>query len=116
VVRQAIEQRGRELFVAGEDRDPFGEGEIRGDDDRPPLVAVGEQVEEQLATDAVERDEAQLVDDEDVAPEEPLLQPRELARITRARDAANSSLERQRAFRARAATDQVVAFRARRLL
>ena len=28
VMRQAIEQRGRQLLVAGEDGDPFGEGEI----------------------------------------------------------------------------------------
>ena len=54
-MRQAIEQRGGELFVAGKDGDPFGEREIRGDDDRPPLIAVGEQIEEQLAADAVER-------------------------------------------------------------
>jgi hypothetical protein len=62
VVRQAIEQCGGELVVAGKDRDPFGEGEIRGDHDRPPLVAIGEQIEEQLAADAVERYEAQFID------------------------------------------------------
>ena len=55
VMRQAIEQRGRELFVAGKDGDPFGEGEIRGDDGGAPLVAIGEQIEEQLAADAIER-------------------------------------------------------------
>ena len=37
VVREAIEQRGRQLFVAGKDGDPFGEGEIRGDDRGAPL-------------------------------------------------------------------------------
>ena len=65
-MRQAIEQRGRELLVAGEDRDPFGEGEIRRDDGGPSLVAIGDQIEEQLAADAVEGHEAQLVDDEHV--------------------------------------------------
>ena len=78
---ETIEQRGRQLFVAGKDGDPFSEGEIRGDDGRSPLVAVGEEIEEQLAADAVERDEAELVDDEDVDTQEPLLQPRERAGI-----------------------------------
>jgi hypothetical protein len=72
-MRQAIEQGGGELLVAGKDRDPFGERKIRGDDDCPPFIAVREQIEEQLAADAVERHEAQLVDDEDVNPEESLL-------------------------------------------
>ena len=61
-MRQAVEQRGRELLVAGKDGDPFGEGEIRRHDGGPPLIAVGEQIEEQLAADAVEGDEAELID------------------------------------------------------
>lgn len=48
VMRQAIEQGGRQLLVAGKDGDPFGEGEIRGDDRRAALIAVGEQIEEEL--------------------------------------------------------------------
>ena len=43
MIRQAIEQRGRQLFVARKDRDPFGEGEIRGDDGGATLVAIGEK-------------------------------------------------------------------------
>ena len=81
VMRQAIQQGGRQLLVAGKDGDPFGEGEIRGDDGGATLVTVGEQIEEQLAAGAVEGHEAQLVDDEDVDAEEPLLQARELAGI-----------------------------------
>ena len=38
VMREAIEQRGRQLLVAGKDGDPFGEGEIRGDDRGATLV------------------------------------------------------------------------------
>ena len=36
--------------------------------DGAPLVPVGDEIEEQLATDAVEGHEAQFVDDEDVDP------------------------------------------------
>ena len=53
VMRQAIQQRGRQLLVAGEDGDPFGEGEIGRDDGGTALVAVGEQIEEELAAGAV---------------------------------------------------------------
>jgi hypothetical protein len=81
VVREPIEQRGREFLVASKDRDPLREGEIRGDDGGAALVAVGDQIEEELATDTIEGDEAELVDDEDVDTKEPLLQPRELAGI-----------------------------------
>ena len=47
----------------------------------PPLVAVGDQIKEQLATGAVKRHEAELVDDERVHAEEPLLQSGELAAV-----------------------------------
>ena len=80
-MREAIEQSGRQLLVAGKDGDPFGEGEIRRDDGGAALIAVGEQIEEQLAADAVEGHEAQLVDDEYLDAEEPLLEARELAGI-----------------------------------
>ena len=41
---------------------------LRGDDGRAPLVAVGEQIEEQLAAGPIEGDKAELVDDQDVDP------------------------------------------------
>ena len=44
VVSQAVEQRGRHLGVA-EHAGPFTEGEIRGDDDRGPLVEPADEVE-----------------------------------------------------------------------
>ena len=59
---QPVEQRGRELFVAGKHGDPFGEGEISGDDCGATLVPIREQIEEQLAANAVKWYEAQLVD------------------------------------------------------
>jgi len=60
VVGQAIEQSGGQLLVA-EDLDLFAESQIGGDDSRASLIALGEQVEEQLATGTLERHEAQLV-------------------------------------------------------
>ncbi len=53
MVGEAVEQGRGELLVA-EYADPFGEGEVGGDDGRAALVAVGEDVEEQLAAGAVE--------------------------------------------------------------
>jgi hypothetical protein len=78
---QAIEERGGQLLVAGEDGDPFGKREIGRDDGRASLVPIGDQIEEQLAADAVERDKAELVNDQDVDAQEPLLQPGQLAGI-----------------------------------
>ena len=48
-MRQTIEQRGRELFVAGKHGDPVGEREIGGHDRRATFVPVRDQIEEQLA-------------------------------------------------------------------
>ena len=59
------------------------------DDGGAALVAVGDQIEEQLAADAVEGHEAQLVDDEDVDAEQPLLEARELARVARFEELAH---------------------------
>ena len=58
---QAIEQRGRQLLVA-EDLDPLAEGEVGGDERGALLVAIGEEIEEELAAGAVEGHEAQFVD------------------------------------------------------
>jgi hypothetical protein len=62
MVSEPVEQRGSELLVAPEDFDPFGEGEVGSDDHAASLVALGQQVEEQLAAGAVEGHEAQLVE------------------------------------------------------
>jgi hypothetical protein len=82
-IRQTIEQRRRELLVAAEDLRPLAESEIAREEDRPSLVARRQQIEEELATGAIERDEAELVEDEQLDALEPALQPRELASIAR---------------------------------
>ena len=65
VVSEAVEEGCGELLVA-EDFDPLGEGEVGGDDGRAALVAIGEQVEEQLAAGSIEGYEAELVEDDEV--------------------------------------------------
>ena len=60
---EAIEQRRGELFVA-EHLDPFRERQIGGDDGRAAFVALGQQIEEQLAAGALERHESQFIDDQ----------------------------------------------------
>ena len=78
---ESIQQRGREFLVAGKDGDPFGKREVGRHHRGPSLVAIRDQIEEQLAADAVKGHEAELVNDEDVDPEEALLQPRKLTRV-----------------------------------
>ena len=63
MVAETVEQRGGQLLVAG-DLDPFGQREVGRDDRGAAFVAVGEQVEEQLAAGALERHEAEFVDDQ----------------------------------------------------
>ena len=58
---QPIEQRCSQLFV-GEDLDPLGERQIRSDDGLAPLVALGQQVEQQLAAGPFEWYETQFID------------------------------------------------------
>jgi hypothetical protein len=55
-MRQAIEQGCRQLLVAGEDGHPFGKRQIRRHDSRPAPVPIGDEIEGQLAADAVKRD------------------------------------------------------------
>jgi hypothetical protein len=51
-MRQPIEQRGREFFVTRKDRDPFRKSQVGRDDRAAALVAVGDQIEEQLTYSA----------------------------------------------------------------
>ena len=62
VMREPVEQRRRQLLVAGEHGHPLGKREIGRDDRRASLVPIGDQIEQQLAADPVERDEPDLVD------------------------------------------------------
>ena len=82
-MREAVEERGRQLLVARKHGDPLGKGQIGRDDRGASLVSIGDEIEEQLAADAIERDKSQFVDDEHVDAKQPLLEPRELAGITR---------------------------------
>ena len=66
-----------------EDLHPFAEREVGGDDRRAPLVAVGEEVEEQLAAGALEGHEAEFVDDQQRDPQVALVQPRERQLVAR---------------------------------
>ena len=63
MVAEAVEQGSTQLLIA-DDLDPLGECEFDVDDRGTPLVAVGEQVEEQLAAGPVEGHEAEFVEDQ----------------------------------------------------
>src|SRR6201987_2430665 len=65
VMGEAIEQRGRHLWVA-EDAWPFAEGEIGGDDDRGALLETADQVEQQLPAGLREGEIAEFVEDHEV--------------------------------------------------
>ena len=63
VVDDAVDDRRRHLVVP-EYRPPAGELQVRGDHDRLPLVGVGEDLEHEARPVGVERQEAELIDDE----------------------------------------------------
>jgi hypothetical protein len=64
-VGEAVEQGGGHLGIA-EDRGPFAEAEVGGDDDAGALVELAEQMEEQRPARGAERQVAQLVEDHEV--------------------------------------------------
>ena len=64
---QPVQQGGGEFGIP-EDLHPLAEGEIRGDEGRPALVALRQQVEEEFTAGAVERHEPQFIHDEQVRP------------------------------------------------
>ena len=71
-VSDAVQQGAGESLGA-EDLGPLVEGQVGGDQDRPSLVSLAEDLEEELSTGLGERDEAQLVDDEQLEPGQLLL-------------------------------------------
>lgn len=89
MVREAVQQSGGELLVAAEDLRPLGERQVRRDEYAATLVALCDGVEEQLAAGAVERDEADLVDDEQVDAIETSLCAAEFARVARFDESAH---------------------------
>ena len=66
---ETVEQGGGHLGVA-EDRRPFAEGEVGGDDDRGSLVEPAHEVEEQLPAGLSEGQVAEFVEDDEVAADE----------------------------------------------
>ena len=64
VVQQAVEDRGGEDLVAGEDLGPVAHVLVGGEGDRALLVARAHQAEEEVGLLAVEGPEAHFVDDE----------------------------------------------------
>src|SRR5665811_753864 len=63
VVGQAVQQRSSQLLIT-EDLHPLRERQVRRHQRGMSLVAVGQQVEEQLAAVALERYESEFVNDE----------------------------------------------------
>src|ERR1019366_4080562 len=63
VVSKAIEQRASEA-LGGEHAGPLVEGQVAGDDNRAALVALAEDLEQQLGAGRRQRNVAQLVDDQ----------------------------------------------------
>src|SRR5690606_10517213 len=70
-VRESVEERGGELLVVAEHLGPLAESEVGGDQCGSPFVALGQQVEQQLAAGAVEGHEAELIEDEQVSAVDP---------------------------------------------
>lgn len=81
MVYESVEQGGGELLAA-EDLDPFAEGQVRGDDGRAVLVAVGQQVEQEFSAGPIKGNEAELVEDQQVDLPVASVQARELTVVT----------------------------------
>ena len=73
MVREAVEERAGEPFRA-EDRSPFIEWQVAGDERGGAFIALAEHLEEQFCTDSRERHVAQFVDDQQFDRVEMLLQ------------------------------------------
>ena len=67
MVGEPVQQRAGEALRA-EDLGPLVEGEIGGDQDGAPLVALAEDLEEQFRPGPGQWDETQFVDDQEVEP------------------------------------------------
>lgn len=73
VVHDAVDERGGELVVAEHDA-PFGELDVGGDHRAPLLVAIAQHLEQQPRPLPVERNVAELVDDDEPRPRDVLQQ------------------------------------------
>ena len=65
MVNEAVEQ-GRGELLAAKDLDPFAESQVGRHDGGLALVAIRKQVEQQFSALLVERNEAQLIEDQEV--------------------------------------------------
>ena len=74
-------QNGASKAFRAEDLCPLVEWQVRGDDDRAALVALGDDFEEQLGAGLAERDESQFVDDQQILAGELLQQALQAAFI-----------------------------------
>jgi len=63
VVGQPIDHR-RGHLVVGENRAPFRKLEVRGDDETPPFVAVGDDPEQEMRALLIDRHVAPFVNDQ----------------------------------------------------
>ena len=88
VLGEPVEESGGELVVA-EDAIPLAEGEIGRDDGGGALVTRGEDVEEQLAAGLLERDEAELVEQQKRCAAKAVLKAREDTAVARFDESAH---------------------------
>ena len=79
---EAVEQRAGEPFRS-EDRGPFIEWQVAGDERGAAFVALAEHLEEQLGADRRERHVAQFIDDQQLDRVEMLLQRPQTAFVAR---------------------------------
>ena len=82
MVGDTVEQRAGEA-LAGEDRGPFLEGQVRGDDGGAVLVAPAEDVEQELASGLRQRHVSELVDDQQADSGELALEAEQPLLVTR---------------------------------
>ena len=77
-VGQAVQKRPGHPFIA-QDLRPLAEGQVGGHDQAGPLVAAADEVEQVLRRPLTQRHVTQLVHDDQVAPEDVVLQPLQVA-------------------------------------
>jgi hypothetical protein len=69
-VQKSIEHCGREGLVVGEGASPLREGQVAREHHAPALVALGDDIEEQVGLFPAEGQVADLVDDQQLGPDD----------------------------------------------
>ena len=98
MMRETV-NHGRRHLIIGEETAPLRELEIRGQDEAPDLVAVGDHPKEQLGAIAVHRDIAPLVQNEPGRPLQVLREPFEGTRPARCAEPEHQIRDREEADR-----------------